>query len=233
MIATCVMQPYLFPYLGYWQMLAAVDNFVIFDDVNFINKGWINRNNILLSGKQHMFTLPLIKASQNKLIREIEIVPESRERLKILKTFNNAYKKAPFFDSVYPIIEKILLNDESNLSLFLKYHFQLVFKYLGISTKIFMSSEFEKEDSLRGADKIIKICRLLDTDIYINAIGGRELYSSGEFENNGMHLKFIKMRPIHYRQFDNDFVPFLSIVDVLMFNEVALVRSFLNEYDLV
>lgn len=233
MIKTCVMQPYLFPYLGYWQMLAAVDNFVIFDDVNFINKGWINRNNILLNGKPYMITLPLVKASQNKLINEVDVLSDLKAREKILKTLTNAYRKAPFFYKVYPILETVFLNEEPNLVLFLKYQFDLIFSYLEISTKILVSSGIEKNNSLKGEKKIIEICKSLNTNLYINSIGGLDLYSHSSFEKNGMDLKFIKMRSVRYSQFNEEFVPFLSFIDVLMFNDVEAVGRLLKEYDFV
>ena len=72
-MTVAIMQPYLFPYIGYWQLIHAVDTFVIFDDVNYIKKGYINRNNILVNGQKQTFTLELMSASQNKLINDIDI----------------------------------------------------------------------------------------------------------------------------------------------------------------
>ena len=112
------MQPYIFPYLGYWQLMKAVDTFVVFDDVNFIKKGWIHRNNILVSGQKHMFTLPLQKASQNKKINEIDLSESENWREKILRSIFMAYKKAPMFDSVYALLERIIGNQEKNLASF-------------------------------------------------------------------------------------------------------------------
>ena len=229
----CVMQPYFFPYLGYWQMISAVDSFVIFDDVNYINKGWINRNNILVNGQAWMFTLPLDKASQNKLINEIELGGEPKAREKILRTIQMSYKKAPFYDVVYPLVEKAFLNPQKNLALFLKYHFESVFDFLDIKTKIILSSDVEKDNSLKGQDKILQICRKLDCDTYINAIGGQELYSYDAFERQNMQLRFIKMKPVEYPQFKNTFVPFLSFIDVMMFNDKARIKDLLLQYDLI
>lgn len=229
----CVMQPYLFPYLGYWQMIAAVDTFVVFDDVNYINKGWVNRNNILVNGQSHLFTLPLNKASQNKLINEIELggAPEAKE--KILTTIRMSYKKAPFYNDVYPLVEKVFLNPQKNLALFLRDQFEAVFDFLDIKTKIVPSSDVEKNNSLKGQDKILEICRKLDCDIYINAIGGRELYSYDAFASRNMQLRFIKMKPVEYAQYKQPFVPNLSFIDVMMFNDKARIKDLLQQYDLV
>lgn len=233
MIKTCVMQPYLFPYLGYWQMISAVDHFVIFDDVNYINKGWINRNNILLNGQTHLFTLPLKKASQNKLINEVEISDDVKSKEKILKTIDVAYHKAPFFNEIFPLVERIILNPQSNLAWFLRDQFDVIFQYLDISTNIVMSSEIKKDNNLNGNGKILQICKALDTEVYINAIGGQELYSREEFEANNLILKFIQMRPVNYKQLNNSFVPWLSVIDILMFNDIETVNNLLNEYDII
>lgn len=229
----CVMQPYLFPYLGYWQMIANVDTFVVFDDVNYINKGWINRNNILLNGQAYLFTLPLEKASQNKLINEILIGNDPKAKEKILRTIQTAYKKAPFYNEVYPLIERVFLNPQRNLALFLKDQFETVFDFLQIETRIVLSSGIEKDNSLKGQEKILEICRKLDCDTYINAIGGQELYAYEAFQKNGMDLKFIKMDQVEYLQYQKPFVPYLSFIDVLMFNSRAKVKDLLQRYELI
>ena len=229
----CVMQPYFFPYLGYWQMISAVDTFVIFDDVNYINKGWINRNNILVNGQAWMFTLPLDKASQNKLINEIELGGDLKTREKILRTVQMSYKKAPFYDVIYPLVEKAFLNPQKNLALFLKDHFESVFDFLDIKTKIILSSDVEKDNSLKGQDKILQICRKLDCDTYINTIAGEELYSYDAFAKQNMQLRFIKMKPVEYAQYKQPFVPNLSFIDVMMFNDKARIKDLLLQYDLI
>lgn len=233
MMKTVVMQPYLFPYLGYWQMIAYAEIFVLFDDVNFIKRGWINRNNILLNGAAHLFTLPLIKATQNKLINEISVTHDDKEKQKILKAIESAYKKAPYFADVFPLISNILMYEHHDLTRFLLHHFEVVFAYLGVKTKLICSSTIEKDNTLKAQDKIIDICHRLHTTHYVNAIGGQELYDKDRFEQEHMTLNFIKMRNVRYQQFKNEFVPDLSIIDVLMFNNRETVKQMLTEYDLV
>ena len=227
------MQPYLFPYLGYWQMIAAADTFVLFDDVNYIKRGWINRNNILLNNSVHLFTLPLVKASQNKLINEINITSESKEIKKILKLIETAYKKAPYYNDVFPIISSILLYPDANLVSLLMHQFVEIFSYLDIKTKIILSSSIPKDNTLKGQEKILAICHHLNTTQYINAIGGKELYDKQRFLKENICLNFIKMRDITYHQFNLEFIPYLSFIDVLMFNNVEKIKEFLLEYDLV
>ena len=233
MMKTVIMQPYLFPYLGYWQMISSADVFVLFDDVNFIKRGWINRNNILLNGQAHLFTLPLVEASQNKLIKDINVTPEDKEKQKILKTIEMAYKKAPYFQDVFPMIVKVFTHSEHDLKNFLLNQFKVIFEYLDIKTTLICSSDIEKDNSLKAQDKIIDICHRLNTTHYINAIGGQELYDKDRFEKENMKLSFIKMRDIKYPQFQNDFVPYLSFIDVMMFNDRETVKNMLKEYDLI
>lgn len=230
---TAIMQPYFFPYLGYFQMFNAVDKFVLLDDVNFIKRGYINRNSILLSGKVHQFSIPLEKPSQNKLINETKLSFHQKDKENFLKTIQVAYKKAPFFNDFYPILEAIVLNEENDLTKFLKFSFEQVKKYLNLNTEILLSSEIEKDTSLKAQDRIIEINKKLGSTIYINAIGGQELYNKDTFKDIGIELKFIKMQNIVYKQFTNEFVSNLSMIDVLMFNDVFAIQEFLENYELI
>jgi len=225
-----VMQPYFFAYSGYWQLINAVDVFVIYDDVNFIKKGYINRNNILLNNKPYRITLELLGASQNKLINEIYLGDNKPNILKIIK---QAYSKAPYFRDVYNLLEKIMTDEEKNLGLFLEKLIRNVSSYIGIDTRFIRSSELDKDNNLRGQDKILQICQLLDADVYINAIGGKELYDKQSFFDKSISLNFIESEIVEYPQFGNEFCAYLSIVDVLMFNSVSDIKEVLNNYKLI
>lgn len=225
-----IMQPYLFPYIGYWQLIHSVDKFVIYDDVNYIKHGYINRNSILSCGKAQQFTLELLGASSNKLINRIEI---GKNAVKIAKTIKLNYSKAPFLNQIYPIIEDILNNEEKNLAKFIEYSIRSICSYMGITTKIICSSSINKDNTLKAQDKVIHICTLTSTKKYINSIGGQSLYCKDDFQAAGIELKFIKPLNITYKQFNNDFVPYLSIIDILMFNDVDKVKEFLDSYELI
>lgn len=227
-----VMQPYFLPYLGYWQMMRAVDRFILYDDVNYIKNGWINRNNLLDNGKPHFFTLALDGASSFKLINETHINGTPEARNKVASYIKNVYRKAPFFKAVFPMIEEIINYPETNVALFLENHFRKVADYLGIKTEIVVSSHIEKDCSLKAQDKVLDICKKQGADIYINAIGGTELYSKEDFAAEGITLQFIKMLPVEYQQFKNEFVPNLSILDVMMFNSQETIEKYLNNYEL-
>lgn len=228
-----IMQPYLFPYIGYWQAINAVDEYVLLDDVNFIMRGYINRNNILLNGKAYLFSVPLEKPSQNKLISETKLNFLEKDKENFLKTITMAYKKAPYFNDVFPIIKEIILNSENDLTKYIKYSIETIQKYLNITTRIELSSNIEKDNSLKSQERILEINKKLNSTIYINAIGGQELYDKDAFLASGIELKFIKTLPYEYKQFNNDFVPNLSIIDVLMFNSKDEVNSMLSKYELV
>ena len=227
-----VMQPYFFPYIGYWQLISAVDRFIVFDDVNYINRGWINRNRIL-SLKLKYFNLPLLGTSQNKKINEISVDLEKLYTRRNSRILHETYKKAPFINDIEPIMEKWLYIDKSNLADYLTEQITLICDCLNIRSEILVSSRIEKNNDLKGEDKVIEICRILGASEYINPIGGMELYHKEHFSNNGIVLSFLKSDLNEYPQFNGDFVPALSILDVLMFCGIKGTQEQLKDYLLI
>lgn len=228
-----IMQPYFLPYIGYLQLMNAVDKFVLYDDVNYINKGWINRNRILVSGKEYLFTIPLKDASQNKLISEIYLSDDPKWRGKLLKTFEQAYKKAPFYLTAFAVTEKIINLDAEKVSDWIADSFAILAQYLNIQTKIVASSSIYQNTHLKGQERILDICQQEKADHYINPIGGTDLYDKSIFDKAGIQLNFLKSKPLIYSQFKNEFVPWLSIVDIMMFNDISTIQGILNEYELI
>lgn len=226
-----VMQPYLFPYIGYFQLISAADIFVLYDDVTYIKQGWINRNRILVNRREHLFTLELRAASSFKLINQITI---GDNKNKLLKTIEQAYKKAPFYKEGFELISEIFSNAELNLALFLENSIRKIAAWLDIRSRILVSSQSGGKSDLKGQDRILAICRSLDAQMYINAIGGKQLYQSEVFRQNNLELRFIKTNPICYSQMDADFVSGLSIIDIMMFNSrETIVKKIIPEYTLV
>lgn len=226
-----IMQPYFLPYIGYWQLMNAVDKYVIYDDVNYIKGGWVNRNRMLTTaGKETYFTISLRDASSFKKINEIEIlqVPD-----KILKSVQQVYRKATCFAEAYPTIEEIFRFPEKNLGKFLVHANRMIANYLGITTELIVSSELAKDNSQRADEKVLHICNLLGGDEYYNAIGGQALYSREKFATRGVRLSFVKTELVPYPQYKFDFVPGLSILDIMMFNDRDRLREMMGEYDLV
>jgi len=228
-----IMQPYFFPYIGYWQLMNAVEKYVICDDVNFIKCGWVNRNKILINGEGRLINLQMHKASQNKFINQLEVQGNPIYNKGLLKTLETCYKKAPHYEDVFPVIESIITLDEKNLARYLEFSIRRVCEYLSIDTDFIVSSTITKNNDLHGQDKVIEICKVLGADEYINAIGGQALYSPEDFAAQGIQLKFLKTGEIRYQQFKNEFVPNLSIIDVMMFNSLEEICELMDDYELV
>jgi len=232
-VRLAIMQPYFLPYLGYFQLINSVDHFVIADNLNFIRDHWVNRNRILLKGKDHLFTLKIAHPSSNRAFNETEVLDEPHNRAKLIKLFRSEYAKAPYFNIAMPFIERLVNNDEKNLSKYIEFSLRALSKYVGIRTNIGLLSDTYRNAALKGQAKAIDMIRAYGADEFINPIGGRMLYDKTVFARNNIKLSFLKTREISYKQFYNDFVPDLSIIDVMMFNPAEKIRSMLDEYDLV
>lgn len=233
MKAIAIMQPYFLPYIGYFQLMAAVDKFVVFDDVNFINRGWINRNRLLLNGAPHTFTLPLRGASQNRLICEIELDDNQEWRKKLLRTIRLAYGKAPFYFQVSALLESVINYPSIRLDEFLLNSLREVVRYLSLEVEIVSTSRIYGNAHLKGQERILDICRQEQASVYINPIGGVDLYDRASFSERELSLNFLRSRPVRYSQGKGEHVEWLSVMDVLMFNEPTAVRLLLTEMDLV
>ena len=227
--AIAVMQPYFLPYIGYWKLVSHSDVFVIFDDVSYIKKGWINRNYCLVNGSKWRFVVPLLGASQNRLISELLIHDESGWRSKFLRTIHQAYSKAPYFSDVMPLLEEILVYRSDNLSNFVSNSIRAVSSYLSIAPQFILSSEIPVERENVGVDRIIQICKYLKGNCYINLPGGRLLYSVNEFELHNIKLSFVEKGAFVYSQMCVDeFVDNLSILDVIMHASPLEIHHFLG-----
>jgi len=228
-----IMQPYFFPYIGYFQLIAAVDLFVVYDNIKYTKKGWINRNRMLENGSDAMFSLPLRNGSDALDVRDrslaVDFVPE-----KVLSRFEGAYRRAPFFAQTRHLLESALRHPDNNLFAFLHHSLVQTCQHLGLATKIRISSSVPIDHTRTAQDKVLALCEALGATSYVNAIGGVELYSKDAFRDRGVVLDFIRPRPLEYTQFDGEFLPGLSILDVLMFNPLEDVRRWVRQnYDLI
>ncbi|MBE5924242.1 MAG: hypothetical protein E7271_07230 [Lachnospiraceae bacterium] len=226
-----VMQPYFFPYIGYWQLIGCVDTFVLFDDVNYINRGWINRNRIL-SNKIDYIRLPLLGASQNKKINEVRVNLDDLFSKRNTKIIHETYRKAPYYKEIMPLIEKWMYIENDLLSEYLGEQIRMISRTLGIENNTILSSSIEGLEKLRREDRIIAICRNLGADKYYNPVGGVGLYDKGIFKEKGVDLFFISPNLTPYKQFGTDFIPSLSIIDMLMFCGLDYTRNMLKDYSI-
>jgi len=229
-----IMQPYIFPYIGYFQLINAVDKFVVYDNIQFTKKGWINRNRVLMNGKDEYFTISLKKDSDflnvdQRMVSDIF----KTDRIKLLRRISEAYRKAPEYNKVYPLVESIINEEEENLFAFIYQSLLTVCKYLDIKTAFVISSSIPIDHELKSQDKVIAICKALQATRYINPIGGVELYSKEIFEQNAIELNFIRSDNIEYRQFSGEFIPWLSIIDVMMFNTKETISKYLQSYTIL
>jgi hypothetical protein len=209
----------------------AVDRFVVYDDVNHIKKGWVNRNRILKGDRPYMLIVPLKHNSQNSLIRDLQVSIDETWFKKTLKTFEHVYKKAPFFVEAMEIVYTVIRTDSNFLLDWHMKSFEMILSYLSIKTELKRSSELKDNKSLKGQDRIISICRLEGSKEYINLSGGVEIYSEIKFLQQNIELWFLQSRKAEYKQFKHNFLPFLSIIDVVMFNSVDKISWMLDEYD--
>ncbi len=228
-----IMQPYFMPYIGYWQLLNVVDKYVIYDDVNFIKGGWINRNKILVNGEPKYFNVPMLGASPYKLINEVGVNNDKKLIDKNLRMLEGSYKKAPYYSEAMKLMNGILNCNKDDLASYIKESFDIICEYLDINTELIISSELDKNCELKGQDKVLSICSLLGATEYYNAIGGQELYSFEAFKEQGIKLSFLKTEEIIYKQFNNEFCPNLSLIDVLMFNSKEKIKEMLNKFSLI
>lgn len=228
-----IMQPYFFPYIGYFQLIAAVDLFIVYDNIKYTKKGWINRNRMLQNGKEVMFSVPLKSDSDYLDVCERELAANFN-RDKLLNQFKGAYQRAPYFAQTFQLVEEIVRYEDPSLFRFLHHSIAKVCEHLGITTEIKNSSDIAIDHDLKNQDKVLALCAAVGASTYVNAIGGMELYSKETFTKKGLDLKFIQSKPFEYVQFGDAFVPWLSIIDVMMFNskEETLV-SVTGNFDLI
>lgn len=225
-----IMQPYLFPYLGYYQLLHYADIFVLYDDVNYIKRGFINRNTLLANGKPQRFTLPVVSGSQNRLIKDVKFTNETG---KLLKTIRHNYARAPFFHDVFPLIESVLNQQKRDIAEVCRASLVQVANHLGISLDVRLSSQIDYDRQASSEGKLISICQQLDSKRYVNTIGGQKLYDKCVFGEKGISLSFIHMGDVSYTQGSQPFVANLSFIDVLMWCPKEQVPSLLNQYHIV
>ena len=229
-----MMQPYLFPYIGYFQLVKAVDVFIFADDVNFIKGGFINRNRILLQNKEYYFVVPCNK-SQNKLINEVNISTQIKGYPQsLLLTVKQAYSKAPFFKDVFPIIESVFNSGSDNISALATSSVESVSKYLEIKVDFRFSSE--SFSHTRGQEKSIRLTNItkeLGFSTYINPSGGKNIYSKKYFESLGVKLEILETEDLSYAQFNDNFIPNLSIIDVIMLNSKENCNKLLTKYGII
>jgi hypothetical protein len=228
-----IMQPYFFPYIGYFHLIAASDVFVLHDDVQYIKGGWVNRNRILLNGESRMITFPVKRGSYDLPIIAKSYVDDQQARKGIINLIKQAYAKAPCYWQVFPMLDKLMMFEDSNVARFNENLIRHIAEFMGLGCKIINSSDIEKNNDLAGEPRVLEICERLGATDYTNPIGGTELYHQEAFQSCGITLRFLEAQNESYEQRGDKWVPFLSIIDVLMFNTAEEMRQLLTKYRLL
>lgn len=227
------MQPYLFPYIGYYQLMSSVDKFVIYDDVSYIKNGWINRNRILVNGRVHYFTIPVLGGSCNNKINAVKIDKTKKSINKIIATVEQTYKKSTFFDEVFPVVYDVLSKEYDLISDLATASLVSIKNKLDIGAEVVLTSANYDNNNLTAQDRVIDINLKENASVYINSEGGRLLYDNQTFKLNGINLKFIHPNIIPYKQLcAGEFVPSLSIIDVAMNNGWDTTKQLVNSFEL-
>lgn len=231
-----VMQPYVFPYMGYFSLVQSSDIFIFYDDVNYIKQGWINRNRILINGAVHTFTIPLANGSSNELIMNVKCSAFTRFRDKFLKQLKQAYSKSKNFESGMVYVEKVLSYDGDSISVLAAKSVTDFYEHIDQRKDFrFSSISFPESKGLERSGRLINICKQIGACTYVNASGGQELYSKEYFKQVGdINLEFLKPVLLPYKQpGQNDFIPGLSVIDVVMNNEIDEIKKLINQYELI
>jgi len=224
------MQPYFLPYIGYWQLLAGVDKFIVLDDVAFIRKGWINRNRILVNGAAYLFTLPVRQWSQNQHINELELAVDELWLRKFRSTLQQSYRRAPHFEETWALADTVLAKCRGLLLPFLLDSIHAVAGHLGIETSLALASDVDPKHGNRGQERILDLCRIENATDYVNLPGGKELYDGESFRQDGIRLGFIELEEVPYPQTSGQWTPWLSIIDVMMHLGSDGTRELLSRY---
>lgn len=220
------------PYIGYWQLINAVDIFVVYDNIKYVKGGWFNRNRILKNGVDQYITIPLKKDSDYLNVDQ-RFISNDYNPNNLLRQIKESYIKAPYFESRHRTVSDIFQYQNANLFEYIYNSILAVNKILNINTQIVISSTIKIDHTLKGKDKVIAICQELGATHYYNPIGGQTLYDKDEFSEHDLTLSFLKANLNPYPQFRNDFVPGLSIIDILMFNSLEQIGEMLHDYTLL
>lgn len=227
------MQPYFLPYIGYFQLIASVDVFIVYDNIKYTKKGWINRNRMLTNGSDAFFSIPLKKGSDSLHVVQRELSNEF-DRKKLLNHFKEAYRRAPYFFETFPLLERIVYFQDDNLFRYIYNSIVEICFHLGINTDIRTSSAIAIDNNLKNQNKVIALCNATGANTYVNAIGGVELYTKEDFRAQDIEIQFLKSKSFEYPQLGASFIPWLSIIDVLMFNPLDTVRECIDtNYEII
>ncbi|MBO6496913.1 MAG: WbqC family protein [Roseivirga sp.] len=228
-----IMQPYFCPYLGYFQLINKVDQFVIYDNIEYSRRGWFSRNRIAINDRANLFSIPLKRDSDYLHVNDRFLSDSSSKSIaKILRRIENSYRHADYYSEIFPVVKSVFNCQNTNLFDYIQHSVVVWKNLLNINTPLIRSSELEIDHSLKAQNKVIAICKHLNASTYINPIGGTPLYDRKHFSEHGLNIKFLEMNPLKYNQQNERFISSLSVIDVLMHNGIDKTIELLSEYKL-
>ena len=227
-----IMQPYFFPYIGYWQLIHAVDLYVVADNVHYLKHHWINFNRILGEKDQpHYFGIEISHANGTRHICETKRVVRRKQAEYLCRVLKFYYSKAPYYNEAMEIIKPILMDEEPNLALYLFKQLKTVSEYLGIKTEIILLSDVTPRGDCTAPELIRRVCELLGHSTFTSSINGNIYYTKDAFREMGVNLDFlVRDEDIRYKQRCEEFVPDLSIIDAMMYCSREELHGMLNRY---
>lgn len=224
-----LMQPYFFPYIGYFDLLASSDLFVFYDDAAYSRGGWVSRNRVAADGKDFNYIrLTLERAPLGTPINDIRLKDPEEDRNHLLSVLHNVYRKAPYYKAVVAVVERALKDLDGSLSQAAAASILSCAEYIGVHASIKYSKSIDYDRALGPEAKVISICKSLDASSYVNLSGGRELYSEAEFLSNDLSLSFAEPADFSYEVERRAFVPNLSIIDAMMWVDPTVIRKYLS-----
>ena len=230
------MQPYFFPYIGYFQLINNTDIFILFDDVQYIRHGWINRNRILKPEKDWQYIIaPIQEHEQKSFIKEINVLNEDEWKNKILRQIEHYKKKAPFYKETKILLEECFNFNETSITLLNAFYIQKICTYLKISINLKISSleKYNYNNVNDAGEWALRICEQMGGKYYLNPVGGKELFNQDKFNQSNIELNFLKSGDISYSQRRNGIKEEgLSIIDVMMFNSVEEIQNLLKQCEI-
>lgn len=223
-----LMQPYFFPYIGYFDLLASSDLFVFYDDAAYSRGGWVSRNRVAADGKEFNYIrLTVDRAPLGTPINGVRLKSPEDDRNHLLSLLHNVYRRAPYYNEVVAVIEKVFCDGGGGLSQVAAASICSCAEYLGLGAPVLYSSAIEYDRAMGAQGKVISICKSINASHYVNLTGGRELYCESEFLRNDISLIFTEPADFLYDTGKRPFVPNLSIIDVMMWVDPLEIKKYL------
>jgi hypothetical protein len=208
------MQPYFIPYIGYFQLIDSVDHFVIADNYQFTKQSWLNRNRLLFDGSPTYYSIALKKSSDFVNISE-KLISDDFDPDHLIRKFSNSYAKRPYYHQANKILLKVFSHNATSLLELNTLAIHYICDYLEIQTEIHLISQLNVDVNANRNEKIYSTCALLGAKEYVNAPGGRDIYTRDTFEARNLILKFLRPNLVEYDQGCSNFIDQLSIIDLI------------------